>query len=76
MKSQPERLIVDRIEKCYAICENEAKEMVVLKLENLPEGVKEGDCLILNDDEFLVDKLESQNRRRVIEEKINHLFVD
>jgi len=40
------RLIVDRFEGDFAVCENENKEMINVCRSELPADVKEGDVLL------------------------------
>ena len=59
----PERMTVDRIEDGLAVCEGPDRQMRALPLEMLPEGVREGDCLIEEDGRYLLDPEETQSRR-------------
>lgn len=62
------KLIIDRIEEKYAVCENEEKEFINIDISKLPNDVKIGDIIILNDGEFIIDKKETKKRKDYIDE--------
>ena len=49
------RIIVDRIEGEYAICELEDGSMKDIALSELPSETKEGSVLIFSDGEYIID---------------------
>ena len=59
------KLIIDRFEGTYAICEDQEKKMFAISLNELPQGAKPGDVLqISGAGEFSVDQEETQRRRK------------
>lgn len=58
-----ELLIVDRITQGLVVCENESRDRVVLRIETLPDGLREGDCLRARCGEYIVDHAETERRR-------------
>ncbi len=68
------RLIIDRIEGEYAVCEQEDKTFVDIPKNRLPIDVKEGDCLIENDSVYLIDYERTQERKNIINDRFNKLF--
>ena len=70
------RYIVDRIEGAYAVCERNDLRMIDIALEDLPEGLKEGDCLVFDGSMYYVDVRCTEERRRTIQEKIDAAFID
>lgn len=66
------RLIVDRFEGNFAICEAEDKTMVNIDRSRLPLTVKEGDIVIETNTGFVIDKNETDKRR----ERISKLMKD
>ena len=59
------KLIIDRFEGTYAICEDQAKKMFAISLNELPQGAKPGDVLqISGAGELSVDQEETQRRRK------------
>lgn len=57
------RLIVDRIEGNYAVCESENQEMLDIPLEDIPFIPNEGDVLLVDASGIKLD-IESMNVRR------------
>ncbi|MBQ2756327.1 MAG: DUF3006 domain-containing protein [Oscillospiraceae bacterium] len=57
------KLIVDRIEVGVAVCENEDGGYEHISVEKLPEGVKEGDCIVEKDGVMTADETETAQRR-------------
>ncbi len=49
------RLIVDRFEGTYAVCEQEDQTIVKIEKSKLPKGTKEGDVLIMDGDIISID---------------------
>ena len=59
------KLIIDRFEGTYAICEDQEKKMFAISLNELPQGAKPGDVLqISGAGELTVDQEETQRRRK------------
>ena len=55
---------IDRIEEGWAVCEGPDDEMIRLEVSRLPAGVREGDCLFLDDDgRWQVDEQLTRQRR-------------
>lgn len=70
-----ERLIIDRFEGGYAVCEKENGGCMDIPAALMPEGSEEGSCLILLDDgSFSLDKERTEARRKKIEDRFHNLF--
>ncbi len=67
------QIIVDRIEGEYAVCETEDKKMIDLPISLLPEGVQEGNMYEIG---FTPLNKEKEARKKMIEEKMNTIWVD
>ncbi len=65
---------VDRIEEGFAVCEDENGKTVNIETGKLPEGVKEGDLVSINDGEAVILKDETEERRKKLAEKRRALF--
>lgn len=65
---------VDRIEEGFAVCEDENGKMLNINTDNLPEGVKEGDIISVDDGEAVILTEETQARRKKLAEKRKALF--
>ena len=77
------KVIVDRFEDGFAVCEDENENMVNIRKHLLPGGTHEGDVLILEDDyssdrvslrKIVVDRNETAARQKRIQKKFNALW--
>ncbi len=69
------KLVIDRFEGSYAICEDEAKAFSKVPKYRLPLGCREGDTLIQDSDGmYQVAKNETKGNETRIREKMNRLF--
>ncbi|WP_312641583.1 DUF3006 domain-containing protein [Hydrogenoanaerobacterium sp.] len=70
-------LSIDRFEGDYAVCENSGGEMSDILISLLPQGVKEGDIIVLHSDgHFELDTEETERRRKEMIELQNKLFEE
>ena len=65
------KLIIDRFEGDFAVCETEDLEFINFPKAALPCGVKEGDVIAIS-----IDKSETDKRKEKIEGLMNSLFKD
>lgn len=71
------KLIIDRFEGNYAVCESEDRSAVMVPKYKLPLECREGDCLILDaDGMYQKDVLEAKAREKRIHDKMGRLFKD
>ena len=70
------KVIIDRFEGVYAVCETENKEYINILKSELPKGIKEGDVVCCIDNEWHVDEAITQERKEKIKNKLNSLFAD
>lgn len=69
------KMIVDRFEGIYAVCEDKDKAFFAIEIAELPKGVQAGDVLVIEDDGTLkVDAEETQRRRARISDKQKRLL--
>lgn len=68
------RVIIDRFEGEFAICEKENLEMIDILKESIPKESKEGDVLIIKGDKITLDLKETEKRRKRIEELVKNLW--
>jgi len=68
------KLIIDRFEGDYAVCEKEDRAMVNVEKRKLPPEAKEGDVLQASEDKFLIDEAETIKRKKYIEELAKDLW--
>lgn len=70
-----EEFTVDRFEGNIAVLENrKTQEMVNLKKEELPEGLKTGDIIKKINGKFYIDRIETEKIEKRIENKMNNLW--
>lgn len=68
-------LIIDRFEGEYAVCEeSETERQKRLPRVLLPQGVREGDCLVPAGDGYTIDAAETLRRRKAAQELLNRLY--
>lgn len=65
------KLIIDRFEGDFAVCETEDLEFINFPKSALPFGAKEGDVIAIS-----IDKSETDKRKEKIEGLMNSLFKD
>jgi hypothetical protein len=69
------KLIIDRFEGQYAVCEQEDRKMVDIEKKLLPDEAAEGSCIIIRDDgKILLDKNETGKRKDRISKLMDDLF--
>lgn len=68
------RYIVDRLEGAVAVLERDDLVLVDVPLSELPENVRQHDCLVEENGEWRVDHERTTERKRRIEEKMRRLF--
>ena len=69
------KLIIDRFEGVYAICEQEDKTFINVPKYKLPPECKEGQCLLTDQGGmYQIDFEETRKREQRIADKLNRLF--
>lgn len=67
------KLIIDRFEGNYAICEDEERGTFAIEIVDLPKEIREGSVLNISDSGIIsIDKKETDDRR----EKIKNMQKD
>ncbi|MCB2356913.1 DUF3006 domain-containing protein [Clostridium estertheticum] len=61
------KVIINRFEGSYAVCEKEDKTMMDIKSIDLPFEAKEGDLLVLANNMIIIDIEETEKRHRDIQ---------
>lgn len=67
-------LIIDRFEEEYAVCENKYKKMINIHISELPQCVKEGDCIELINGKYIINHKETKRLRKEIEKLTESLW--
>lgn len=65
---------IDRIEGGFAVVEENDKSMKNIPLTELPEGVGEGDVLLLESGKYTIDEEETLRRKDAVKELQKKLF--
>ncbi|MFA6939797.1 MAG: DUF3006 domain-containing protein [Clostridiaceae bacterium] len=61
------KVIIDRFEGKFAVCQKENMSMINIERSKLPEGVKEGDALLVLKGSISIDKEETDRLKKQIE---------
>lgn len=70
------RLVIDRFEGKYAVCELENGKFIDIPKTDIPQEAKEGDILTETDNGYCIDKMATETKREEIKQRMNRLFVD
>ncbi|MDR2558422.1 MAG: DUF3006 domain-containing protein [Oscillospiraceae bacterium] len=65
-------IIVDRIEGCFAVCENDDKRFEI-PLSLVPPGLREGDVLVKKGELYFKDRAATAKRRMKAAEKMRKI---
>ncbi|MGI5838949.1 MAG: DUF3006 domain-containing protein [bacterium] len=68
------KVIIDRFEAEFAVCETEDRQMLNIHRNRLPKEAKEGDVLRIAEGGVAIDKEETAVRRRRSKEMIDNLW--
>lgn len=68
------KVIIDRFEGEYAVCEKDDRTMINIKKNKLPADVEEGDVLVINGDSITIDAVETMKRKRKSRHLMDGLF--
>ena len=66
--------VVDRFEGKFAVIELEDRKMVNIKIDRLPEGVNEGDCVNYDGGVWVIDREKTAARKEQIEKLMEDVF--
>ena len=65
---------IDRIEENIAVCEGDDGKTVKLRLDELPENIREGDIIVRTENGYTIDTDETSVRRKKMAEMQKKLF--
>jgi hypothetical protein len=69
------KVVIDRFEGEYAVCEKENREMIDIKRDRIPKEAKESDVLDIQGDIIIIDVKETEKRKKEIEELTKDLWA-
>ncbi len=67
-------LVVEKIERGHAFCEDSAKNIIMIPLLNLPPNIKENDCIRILEKGYIIDEELTLNRKKNITNLSKTLF--
>lgn len=70
------KLIIDRFEGNFAVCENENKEMINIERNKIPSSANEGDVISLENNIFTIYVEETNIRKEKISKLLNDLWKE
>lgn len=68
------KIVVDRFEGRYAVCEKEDGTIINIEKAKLPKEVKEGDVLNIEGKSISIDSAETLKRKNDIEELMKDIW--
>lgn len=68
------KVVIDRFEENYAVCEKEDRTMINLERSSLPKGAKEKDVLILEDGKIFIDKNDTEKRKDEVSDLMKDMW--
>ena len=68
------KVIIDRFEGDFAVCEKEDRKMIDIERNKVPSTAKEGDVLNIINDKITIDIGETEKRKKEIEELTEDLW--
>lgn len=68
------KVIIDRFEGDFAVCEREDRKMIDVEISRIPSSAKEGDILNITDDCITIDVEATETRKKEIEELTKDLW--
>lgn len=68
------KLIIDRFEGKYAVCETEKRKMINIEKSKLPFTAKEGDVIFKENGKYIIDVNNTKEREKTIQSLMDELF--
>lgn len=68
------RVIIDRFEGDYAVCEKDNRTMMNIEKSKIPTKAVEGDVLDMEGSFIIINKTETEKRKKQIEESTKDLW--
>lgn len=70
------KVIIDRFEGNYAVCEKEDRTMIDIERLKIPSGAKEGDVLFIKNNCIVIDEEETTKRKIEIEKLTEDFWIE
>lgn len=68
------KVIIDRFEGNYAVCEKEDGNMINIEKVKIGKNPKQGDILLITENEITIDEGATRNRKEEIEKLTKNLW--
>ena len=68
------KVVIDRFEGDFAVCEKDDRSMINIKKDKIPKGAKEGDVLDINGDTITIDRIETAKRKESVKKLMDELW--
>lgn len=68
------RVIIDRFEGDFVVCEKEDRKMIDIQKAKIPVDAKEGDVLEIDNDQITIDVAATKKRKQDIENLIKSMW--
>jgi len=68
------KLIIDRFEGIYAVCEKEDGSMINIEKDKISQDAKEEDVLLVTENGITIDEIATRNRKEEIEKLTKDLW--
>ena len=65
---------VERIEENIALCEDDLGKTIKLRLDELPENIREGEIIVRTENGYTIDSDETSARRKKMAEMQRNIF--
>jgi hypothetical protein len=69
------KVMIDRFEGDFAVCEKEDKTMIDIERRKIPAEAKEGDALLVEGNKIIIDEEETKKREERIEDLTKDLWI-
>lgn len=69
------KYIIDRFEETKAILEEDEGKFIEIERTLLPSDAKEGDCVEYKDNEYTINKEETETLKQEINDLMDDLFI-
>jgi hypothetical protein len=69
------KVVIDRFEGNYAVCEKDDREMIDVERNRIPNTAEEGDVLCIDESGIYVDIEETEKRKKEINELTKDLWM-
>jgi len=68
------RVIIDRFEGKYAVCEKDDRTTINIEISKLPDGAKEGDVIVLGKEKIFIDQSATEERKNRLKKVMDELW--